>query len=100
MANVKLSKEKVIIIKQMLNRGWTHKNIASQFGVSRQTITKINKSIKHPYHKNARWSYIDEFDSSIVSESYLSLELRDIIKSLTNEKAGSLIKALIEKMEK
>jgi hypothetical protein len=99
MPNVKLSQEKVIIIKNRLKRGEYHRVIAADFGVSRQTITKINKSLKEPYHQNARWSHINEFDTTIVKDSYFSKELKDLIRGLTNENAGSLVKSLVQKME-
>jgi hypothetical protein len=38
----KLSFKKVGIIKNLLNRGVTHKNIAKRYGVDRSTITAIN----------------------------------------------------------
>lgn len=97
---VKLSKEKVVIIKQLLRKGeFTHQQLASQFSVSRQTITKINKSLRDPYHKNSRWGYIDELDPCIISETYISLELRDLFRSLNNEQAGRLIKSICKQIE-
>lgn len=48
----KLSVEEVIEIKRLLNRNYTHKEIADKFKVHRVTITNINSG--------KTWSYVDE----------------------------------------
>lgn len=99
MPSVKLSQEKVLIIKDKLRKGETHLKLAQEFGVSRPTITKINKSLKEPFHRDARWSHVDELDVVIFDEMYLPLRMRDLIRSLDNEGAGLLIKAICKKLE-
>ena len=41
----KLHETDVVTIKQMLDVGWMHKNIAKIFNVKREAITKINRGI-------------------------------------------------------
>lgn len=94
MPQVKLSIEKVLVIQTLLNSGYTHKHIGEIFGVSRQTITKINTGMKDNEAHSGRWKHVN--DEKIVG-TYLPCELESVIKSLSNEKAGELIKKLLNR---
>lgn len=91
MPNVKLSPEKVVVIKQLLKKGlYTHLDLANKFGVSRQQITRINVGINNPNAKTARWGHIDENDMSKINSS-----LKQIINLLSDDEAGKLIKSIL-----
>lgn len=99
MPKIKLNKEKVVEIKRRLMNGETHEKLAIEFEVSRPTITKINKSLSDPTHKDARWKDVDRYDTTI-DEMYLPLTLRRMLLNSSNSEAGELIKALIKKKHK
>lgn len=94
MPNVLLSVEKVLVIRTLLNSGLTHQYIADIFGVSRQTITKINTGMKNKDAHSGRWGHVEEFETKIKG-TYLPTELEEVLKTLSNEKAGELIKKLL-----
>lgn len=99
MPKIKLNKEKVVEIKRRLMNGEYHQKLATEFGVSRPTITKINKSLSDPTHRDARWKDVDRYDTTI-DEMYLPLTLRKMLLNSPNHEAGELIKALIKKKHK
>lgn len=50
--NSKLTEPKVIEIKTLLARGWNHRDIATMYNISRQTVTAINNG--------ERWGWLNE----------------------------------------
>jgi hypothetical protein len=99
MPKIILNKEMVVEIKRRLMNGEKHQPLADEFGVARPTITKINKSLTHPEHRDARWKNVDRYDTTI-DEMYLPLTLRKMLLNMSNHDAGELIKSLIKKKMK
>jgi hypothetical protein len=97
---VKLSPERVVEIKNRLKKGEYHHLIAQDFNISRQTVTKINKSLKCPFHRDARWSHVSELDTYAIDEVHIPKSMREIFNTLNSEAAGVLIKNIIKEKEK
>lgn len=95
MPKVKLSIEKALVIQSLLKAGLTHQSIADMFDVTRQTITKINTGMKDKEAHSGRWKHVNETELN-VRDAYLPCELQDVLKSLSNEQAGILIKKLLK----
>lgn len=96
MAKQKLTAVDVLLIKKELrDTKQTHQKIADKYGVSRETITKINKSIKDPYHPDARWNDLVgvEFEDTL-PDVIMGEYMMKMFIILDDEKAGKLIKSI------
>jgi hypothetical protein len=94
MPNVLLSPEKAMVVRALLKTGLKQQSIANMFGVSRQTITKINVGMKDKNAHSGRWKHIDDLKLDM-SGCYLPCELQSVLTNLSNEEAGRLIKNIL-----
>ena len=94
MGKQKLTKEQVFDIKKRLTNKERHQSIASDYGVTREAITKIKKSMTNPYHPDARWSEVPVISTDIVELVHIPHSLVETILTLNDKGAGQLIKSI------
>ncbi len=99
MGKQKLTELDILHIRRKLNQKLTHQEIANQYGVKRETITKIKKAMTHPNHPNSRWSReIKRSDITIDVSTTMNItpELVDyIITSKNIDDIQSLFKTIV-----
>jgi hypothetical protein len=96
MAKQKLTAVDVLLIKKELREtNNTHQTIANKYGVSREAITKIKKSITTPHHPDARWNDLVgvEFEDTL-PDVIMSEYMMKMFIVLDDDKAGALIKSI------
>ena len=96
MTKQKLTTVDVLLIKKELrDTKHTHQKIADKYGVSREAITKIKKSMTSPNHPDARWNDLVgvEFEDTMPDIKMPEHMLKTFV-TLEDEKAGMLIKSI------